>query len=64
MVQSNLFLEASEEKIKDIKRTSHNLKRLHCTELIGSNSTHSFYHFENPAIVAIKSDIVIFVHVK
>ena len=39
----------------------------HWTYLLWIHSnynTHSLYHFENPAIVAIKSDIVTFIHVK
>ena len=39
----------------------------HWTYLLWIHSnynTHCLYHFENPAIVAIKSDIVTFIHVK
>ena len=31
---------------------------------LSNYNTHSLYHFEKPAIVAIKSDIVTFIHVK
>ena len=41
------------------------LSTLDLLALIHSNyNTHSLYHFENPAIVAMKSDIVTFIHVK
>ena len=41
------------------------LSTLDLLALIHSNyNTHSLYPFENPAIVAMKSDIVTFIHIK
>ena len=53
-------------KIENLVDFTRDLKA-HWTYLLWIHSnynTHSLYHFENPAIVAIKSDIVTFIHVK